>query len=82
MSGVTDADYYKPVPEEVVMVRRSDLDPNVWYCVAANMNGDISSLLSPGRLRAVKRYAEQRFSDGEEFRWVRQNIDTWVMEFV
>lgn len=82
MSGMSDADYYKPMPEEVVMVRRSQLDPTVWFCVASNVNADISSLLYPGRLRAVKRYAEQRFSDDEAIRWVRRDIDTWVMEFV
>ncbi len=85
MSGMTAADYYRSLPEEpaeTVMVRRSYLDPHVWYCVGANISADISSLICPGRLRAVKHYAEQRFGDEEEFRWVRQDRDTWVMEFV
>lgn len=37
-----------PMPDEMVMVRRSNLDPNVWYCVAANMNSDIFELAVPG----------------------------------
>jgi len=67
--------------EPEVTVCRSRLDPTVWYCVAGTV-GDISSLECPGRLRAVKRYAEENCSFDEEVRWVRRDRDTWVMEFV
>lgn len=79
---VMDAYRNRDEPDSVVFVRRSHLDPTVWYCVAANMSADISSLMCPGRLRAVKRYAEARFGDEEPFRWVRRDVDTWAMEFI
>ncbi|WP_193606152.1 hypothetical protein [Mycobacteroides abscessus] len=82
---MTAADYYGSLPEapdEMVMVRRSYLDPDIWYCVAPGMHTDISSLFSPGRIRAVKRYAEETFGGDDSFRWVRKDVDTWVMEFV
>lgn len=68
-------------PDDEVFVRRSAIDPMVWYCLAGNQ-GDLSSLLCPGRIRAVKRYAEEHLSFGEPIRWVRRDPDTWEMVFV
>lgn len=54
-----------PFPDEDVLVRRSGIDLDVWVCVATEVGGgDMSSLLSPGRVRAVKRFAEREFANG------------------
>lgn len=64
-----------------ILVCRSHLDREVWVCVPSNYPGASSAdLLSPGRIRAVKRNAESRFNDGEPAHWVRRDPDTWVMQ--
>lgn len=63
------------------MVRRSKIDADVWYCTAVDMAADLTSLEAPGRIRAVKRYAEGEFSEGRKVRWRRLDPDTWVMDF-
>lgn len=66
---------------EAVRGCRSTLDSEVWVCVPTEITSDISSLLSPGRIRAVKRFAEREFSEGEPILWVRLDEDTWEMRF-
>ncbi len=68
-------------PDDEVLIRRSAIDSTVWYCVAGNAH-DLSSLTNPGRIRAVKRYAETHLSFGQPIRWVRRDPDTWEMVFV
>lgn len=67
--------------DAVILVCRSHLDPDVWVCVPTNMVAtDHASLLSPGRLRAVKRHAEACYGNDEPVRWTRRDHDTWVMQ--
>lgn len=70
-------------PDPDILVMRSRLDPDVWVCVPSKFVGATTAdLLCPGRLRAVKRFAEDRFGDGEPVRWERRDPDTWEMVFV
>lgn len=69
----------------VVQVCRSALDRAVWFTYAAAEPGVESSLnLSdfehPGRLRAVQRFAAERYAQGQTTRWVRVDDDTYELD--
>lgn len=63
----------------VALVRRSGLDPDVWYCVTFNYDTDQSDWEIPGRVRAVKQYAAEKYGGGTPVRWLREDNDTWLM---
>lgn len=68
-----------------VRVCRSDLDRDVWYTYASASDGfeaglDLIDFTNPGRLRAVQRYAAQRYTDTKQARWKRIDADTYEME--
>lgn len=67
--------------EPDVLVCRSRIDPNVWFCSVADMLGDgaadLSDFESPGRLRAVQCYAEEKYAEGRACQWEREGASDW-----
>lgn len=65
----------------VVMVCRSKLDDTVWftYAYADGFAIDLADFESPGRLRAVQRFAERRYARNRPARWRRVDTDTYEM---
>ena len=62
-----------------VLVCRSGIDREVWYCWPGGVATDQADWGNPGRLRAVQAYAERQYADGHRVRWQRVDIDTWRM---
>lgn len=67
----------------VVYVCRSRLDSAVWfiYAYADGFAIDLSDFESPGRLRAVQRFAAERYSRGKRVQWQRVDADTYELVF-
>lgn len=66
--------------EPVVFVRRSRIDPTVWYCIGFDGTvGDQSDWECPGRLRLVKEHAAESHGCGADVRWERVDRDTYQM---
>lgn len=73
----TDADLREGEPN--VLVCRSGIDPEVWYCWPGGLARDQADWGNPGRLRAVQRYAVRQYASGKPARWERVSEDEWRM---
>lgn len=61
-----------------VFVCRSLLDETVWF-THTDERGDLTDYEHPGRLRAVQRYATDRYGGGRPTQWKAINPDTWQL---
>ena len=63
-----------------VLVCRSKLDPGVWFVYASGADNDLSDFEHPGRLRAVRRWAAEKYAgQATSARWVRLDSDTFQL---